>query len=70
MMAISESISEELLKKSMDASASAQEVVINNPKDYEARAVIMLMSSLSHNGLTNIGKEPFLLVHKLEHAWL
>ena len=30
MMAISESISEELLKKSMDASASAQEVVINN----------------------------------------
>ena len=55
---------EGLLKSVIEAS----KVVINNPKDYEARAVIMLMSSLSHNGLTNIGKEPFLLVHKLEHA--
>ena len=28
----------------------------------------MLMSSLSHNGLTSIGKGGFLYVHQLEHA--
>ena len=55
---------EGLLKSVIEASKK----VIANPKDYEGRAVIMLMSSLSHNGLTNIGKTPFLLVHKLEHA--
>ena len=55
---------EGLLKSVIEA---GKKVVIN-PKDYEARAVIMLMSSLSHNGLTSIGKTPFLLVHKLEHA--
>lgn len=55
---------EGLLKSVIEAGKK----VIVNPKDYEARAVLMLMSSLSHNGLTNIGKTPFLLVHKLEHA--
>ena len=55
---------ESLLKSVMKAGT----IAINNPKDYEGRAVLMLMSSLSHNGLTNIGKVPFLHVHKLEHA--
>ena len=41
---------------------------MNNPNDYESRAVLMLMSSLSHNGLTNIGKKFFMPVHQLEHA--
>ena len=42
--------------------------VIDNPKDYDSRSVLMLMSSLSHNGLTSIGKKAFLLVHQFEHA--
>lgn len=42
--------------------------VIKDPNDYEARATIMLASSLSHNGLTNIGKPMGLPVHQLEHA--
>ena len=46
----------------------AAKVVINNPTDYDSRAVLMLMSSLSHNGLTSIGKGSFLFVHQLEHA--
>ena len=46
----------------------AGEVVLDNPNDYESRAVLMLMSSLSHNGLTNIGKKFFMPVHQLEHA--
>ena len=46
----------------------AGQKVIRNPNDYEARAVLMLMSSLSHNGLTNIGKPFGLPVHQLEHT--
>ena len=46
----------------------AAKVVIENPTDYDARAVLMLMSSLSHNGLTSIGKKMLLFVHQIEHA--
>ena len=41
---------------------------VENPNDYDARAILMLMSSLSHNGITSIGKGSFLYVHQLEHA--
>ena len=47
---------------------NAAKVVVNNPKDYDARATLMLMSSLSHNDLTSIGKGKLLYVHQLEHA--
>ena len=46
----------------------AGQIVIRNPEDYESRAVLMLMSSWSHNGLTNIGKPFGMPVHQLEHA--
>ena len=46
----------------------AGQKVIRNPEDYDARAVLMLMSSLSHNGLTNIGKPFGMPVHQLEHG--
>ena len=46
----------------------AAKVVVKNPTDYDARAVLMLMSSFSHNGLTSIGKKALLFVHQLEHA--
>ena len=46
----------------------AAKVVVNNPTDYDARAVLMLMSSFSHNGITSIGKGNLLYVHQLEHA--
>ena len=41
---------------------------MQNPNDYESRAVLMLMSSWSHNGLTSIGKPFGMPVHQLEHA--
>ena len=41
---------------------------VENPNDYDARAILMLMSSLSHNGITSIGKGGLLYVHQLEHA--
>ena len=46
----------------------AGQKVVKQPDDYEARAVLMLMSSWSHNGLTNIGKPFGMPVHQLEHA--
>lgn len=46
----------------------AAKTVIDNPTDYDARAILMLMSSLSHNDLTSIGKGKYLYVHQLEHA--
>lgn len=38
-----------------------------NLKDYTARANIMIASSFSHNGLTGIGKNITMPIHKLEH---
>ena len=42
--------------------------ILKDPKDYEARAALMLDSSLSHNGLTGIGKPFGFVVHPIEHA--
>lgn len=55
---------EALLKSVIKAGS----IVMDNPMDYESRAVLMLMSSFSHNGLTHIGKKFFMPVHQLEHA--
>ena len=46
----------------------AAKTVMDNPTDYDARAILMLMSSLSHNDLTSIGKGKMLFVHQIEHA--
>lgn len=42
--------------------------VIKDPNDYYNRGILMVLSTLSHNGLTNIGKPFKLPVHQLEHA--
>jgi alcohol dehydrogenase YqhD (iron-dependent ADH family) len=41
---------------------------LQNPFDFDARAAMMLDSSLSHDGLTAIGKKTTFVVHPLEHA--
>ena len=46
----------------------AGKAVVDNPKDYEARATLMLASSYSHSGITSIGKRFGMPVHQLEHA--
>lgn len=52
----------------LKSTLKAGRIAINNPKDYQARAVLMLNSSLSHNGLTNIGKPFMMPVHQMEHV--
>ena len=52
----------------MKSAIEAGKKVMQNPTDYDARAVLMLMSSYSHNGLTSIGKPFGMPVHQLEHA--
>lgn len=43
-------------------------IAYNEPENYEARAKIMLASSISHCGFTSIGKKYMMPVHQLEHA--
>ena len=43
-------------------------IAYNNPTDYDARREIMLASSFSHNGLTNIARPMCFRVHQLEHV--
>ena len=47
---------------------NAAKIYIKNPTDYKARSVLMLMSSYSHNDLTNIGKKKIMPLHALEHC--
>ena len=47
---------------------TAVKQVLQDPQNYEGRAALMLNSSLSHNGLTGIGKQFGFVVHPIEHA--
>lgn len=53
-----------VLKSIVDVARTAY----NEPEDYDSRAILMLMSSLSHNDLTNIGKNKIMPLHALEHV--
>ncbi len=61
---LTDRIAEGLLK----AVINAGRILMDNPRDYEARATVMWASSLSHNDLTGCGRENALAVHQLEHA--
>ncbi len=50
------------------ATINAGRILMDNPKDYDARANMVWASSLSHNDLTGCGRENYLCVHQLEHA--
>lgn len=41
--------------------------VMKNLQDYEARATLLLAASLSHNGLTGLGRDVLMTAHKIEH---
>lgn len=61
---LTDSIAESILKSVV----AAGKVLMQNPRDYEARATMMWASSLSHNNLTGCGRNNALPVHQLEHA--
>lgn len=42
-------------------------VLMDNPSDYDARANLMVASSLSHNGLTGMGRTGDWASHQIEH---
>ena len=52
----------------MQSLIKAGKTLMEDPKNYEARATMMWASSLSHNDLTGCGRENILAVHQLEHA--
>ena len=41
---------------------------MQNPNDYDARAMMMLDGTYSHNGFTSLGKKYTMVIHALEHA--
>ncbi len=41
---------------------------IDNPRDYDARASLMLASSFSHNGVTGLGKKVNMPIHLIAHG--
>ena len=61
---LTDRIAESILKSVVNAG----KVLVDDPRDYDARATVMWASSLSHNGLTGCGRENALPVHQLEHA--
>lgn len=61
---LTDRIAEGVLK----ATIKAGRTLMDNPKDYDARANMMWASSVSHNGLTACGRENALAVHQIEHA--
>lgn len=61
---ISESLALTIIKETIRAG----KVAIENPNDYAARSDLMLLGSLSHNGLTSLGKTKQMPIHKMEHA--
>ncbi|MBR0368551.1 MAG: iron-containing alcohol dehydrogenase [Clostridia bacterium] len=63
-MEITDSIAEGLLRTVM----TNAEILVKDPKNYDARAEVMWAGSLSHNGLTGCGNDGGdWMTHKLEH---
>ncbi len=62
-----EELTDNLALGLLKAVYDAGKVVMDNPKDYDARATLMWANSLSHNGLTGCGKVYFMAVHQMEH---
>jgi len=56
-------VSEALLQSVIQAG----KIVMKNPTDYAARADLMWAGSISHNGLTGLGKVTDFAPHQLEH---
>ena len=63
-MEITDAIAEGLLRTVMNNA----EILVKDPKNYDARAEVMWAGSLSHNGLTGCGSDGGdWMTHKLEH---
>ena len=63
-MEITDSMAEALLRTVM----TNAEILVKDPKNYDARAEVMWAGSLSHNGLTGCGSDGGdWMTHKLEH---
>ena len=62
-MDMTDRIAEGLLRTVMENAL----ILLDDPKNYKARAEVMWASSLSHNGLTGCGAAGDWVCHKLEH---
>ena len=61
---VCDSLALTIIKETIEAG----KVAIKDSSNYDARAALMLLGSYSHNGLTSLGKEKQMPIHKMEHA--
>lgn len=61
---IADSLALSIIKDTIEAG----KVAIKEPNNYDARAALMLLGAYSHNGLTSLGKNKQMPIHKMEHA--
>lgn len=61
--AVTDRVAEGLLRTVIEAGRAA----LKDPCDYEARANLMWAGSLSHNDLTGLGRDFFMISHQFEH---
>jgi len=61
---ISDSLALSIIKDTIEAG----KVAIKEPNNYDARAALILLGAYSHNGLTSLGKNKQMPIHKMEHA--
>ena len=61
---VADSLALTIIKDTIEAGS----IAIKNPNDYDARGALMLLGSYSHNGLTSLGKNKAMPIHKMEHA--
>ena len=62
------SLTDRIAEGLMISVRDAAQVAVKDPENYEARATLMWAGSLSHNGLTGLGRAKDFSVHKLGHA--
>ncbi len=60
---VTDRVAEAVLKSTIQAG----KVAMKNPQDYDARATLMWAGTLSHNGLTGLGRDYYMVSHQIEH---
>ena len=61
------SLTDRIAEGLMISVRDAAQIAVKKPENYDARATLMWAGSLSHNGLTGVGRVSDFATHKIEH---
>lgn len=60
-------VTDYLLEGAIKACIKNSLILVDNPKDYNARAEMQLLASLAHNGMLDLGRQTDWASHRVEH---